>query len=165
MRGTTVFAAGQRVRVIISIHVPRAGYDLYHRDSGSWANFISIHVPRAGYDHAAQRLIEGGETFLSTYPVRGTTSRPCSRARTRCISIHVPRAGYDASRTVSESTETVFLSTYPVRGTTTSHLSTPLTCQFLSTYPVRGTTTPDIRRSHKRPISIHVPRAGYDRAV
>ena len=33
---------------------------------------------------------------------------------------------------------------------------------FLSTYPVRGTTLVSLPADLQKPISIHVPRAGYD---
>ena len=36
---------------------------------------------------------------------------------------------------------------------------------FQSTHPVRGATFPDQRQKPFRPISIHAPRAGCDRAV
>ena len=56
-----------------------------------------------------------------------------------------------------------FLSTYPVRGTTRG-VSMDVTFKlFLSTYPVRGTTTGTGRALYSLKISIHVPRAGYDR--
>ncbi len=100
-------------------------------------------------------------TFLSTFPLRGTSSHywclerthrhfyprsPCGERLLLClvsppqstISIHVPLAG-----NVS---------------TTTVHTPTPMS--FLSTFPLRGTS-----RRHKWPlnmgiISIHVPLAG-----
>ncbi len=82
---------------------------------------ISIHVPRAGYDSTAQTTSSEYTSFLSTYPVRGTTKAaltgcrcrmyfyprtPCgvrqgvheSRRQQLGISIHVPRAGYDNYR-------------------------------------------------------------------
>ena len=49
VRGTTVIFGCVKRDLCISIHVPRAGYDLqlplYSANCG-----ISIHVPRAGYD-------------------------------------------------------------------------------------------------------------------
>ena len=145
----------------ISIHVPRAGYDYFTCQDKRDA-IISIHVPRAGYDRL--RGVDTGllKIFLSTYPVRGTTSSA-----------------------VQSQTLQTFLSTYPVRGTTwcwqTFHMvrhnfypRTPCGVRqrcitfnqfkkvFLSTYPVRGTTTSPTSRAYTRTISIHVPRAGYD---
>ena len=101
----------------ISIHVPRAGYDS-ERCVGSPTSRISIHVPRAGYDCRYLPLLLArrnfyprtpcgvrprrmamtrcGGTFLSTYPVRGTTGRSSRPGCRTAISIHVPRAGYDA---------------------------------------------------------------------
>ena len=58
---------------------------------------------------------------------------------------------------------TKFLSTYPVRGTTFLRRPPERGRGFLSTYPVRGTTIRLMCILHKSEISIHVPRAGYDR--
>ena len=82
----------------ISIHVPRAGYDLvwlyfpipepyfYPRTPcGVRLHYailvpidqaISIHVPRAGYDSSPGLSQYISKSFLSTYPVRGTTIFP-----------------------------------------------------------------------------------------
>ena len=140
MRGTTRSAAGAR------------------GDKG-----ISIHVPRAGYDASMSTAVMPTSAFLSTYPVRGTTTAsavppawqrnfyprtPCGvrhRVALRVlpktnISIHVPRAGYDCEAGRRDSG----------------------VAAFLSTYPVRGTTPEQHPGHHRQPISIHVPRAGYD---
>ena len=82
----------------------------------------------------------GGEIFLSTYPVRGTTSELYADSKEEIflstypvrgttefgefvdndpnISIHVPRAGYDVGLPRQYGAMIKFLSTYPVRGTT-----------------------------------------------
>ena len=57
---------------VISIHVPRAGYDQKILHFSLCTRGISIHVPRAGYDV----ISDEGKLWL-------------------IISIHVPRAGYD----------------------------------------------------------------------
>ena len=60
----------------ISIHVPRAGYDLAFPYAETSVEHISIHVPRAGYDDSRQCRSDYHLIFLSTYPVRGTTTSP-----------------------------------------------------------------------------------------
>ena len=50
VRGTTRSGGNTGRKSGISIHVPRAGYDLGAADIGSPDTTISIHVPRAGYD-------------------------------------------------------------------------------------------------------------------
>ena len=101
---------------------------------------ISIHVPLAGDDGCQ---ISGGwvrSLFLSTSPLRGTTTPPgviidhCSYFYPR------PPCGGRLARRVTISTTTTFLSTSPLRGTT---------C-----YSPEDAAT--IR------ISIHVPLAGDD---
>ena len=101
----------------ISIHVPRAGYDKSRERFKNRRVFISIHVPRAGYDQGvrgedrqhryfyprtpcgvrplARLSSRAAITFLSTYPVRGTTLATLYTIKNQ-----------------------IFLSTYPVRGTT-----------------------------------------------
>ena len=102
---------------------------------------ISIHVPRAGYDSAFLPWIHPTKYF---YPRTPCGVRPVHRrahAANHEISIHVPRAGYDIIHSAGVFQNPVFLSTYPVRGTTLLWR-----CEqcgetlFLSTYPVRGTT-------------------------
>ena len=72
VRGTTLFRRFAFVSLYISIHVPRAGYDLFQ------------------IIHKITSL-----SFLSTYPVRGTTVLHQPLFQIIHISIHVPRAGYD----------------------------------------------------------------------
>ena len=101
----------------ISIHVPRAGYDgVQYRIVQ--IQRISIHVPRAGYDMVPTMMPSSLSAFLSTYPVRGTTSVPVCSMVSPLISIHVPRAGYDVTISGPDGSTKIFLSTYPVRGTT-----------------------------------------------
>ena len=58
---------------------------------------ISIHVPLAGDDGKLRAAAKRTKEFLSTSPLRGTTStRAAARAETLRISIHVPLAGDDA---------------------------------------------------------------------
>ena len=129
--------------MFISIHVPRAGYDTEEWTCTSLLSEISIHVPRAGYD--ADQGAGGAE---------------CG------ISIHVPRAGYDSKRCFHVTPTLLFLSTYPVRGTTRLRVLRVLPDGHF--YP---RTPCGVRLKNKadydayRAISIHVPRAGYDRGL
>ena len=101
---------------------------------------ISIHVPRAGYDPRTPQQSATAQEFLSTYPVRGTTSP------------------HNYWRTTKS-----FLSTYPVRGTTSSRRPT-----HRPSYHFYPRTPCGVRRAavdiitSDSGISIHVPRAGYD---
>ena len=103
------------------------------------------------------------------------------------ISIHPPRAGWDWWTCSSVSEAGKFQSTHPVRGGTSQPTGTRPVPQFQSTHPVRGGTRQSICsygvRYHFNPptpcgvghcgcaalddesyISIHPPRAGWDRA-
>ena len=99
-------------------------------------------MPREGHDvgetqqHGYNYLI-----FLSTCPVRGTTSLLLASWLGLLISIHVPREGHDHQFITFSRGSSEFLSTCPVRGTTVE--------PQLVVYPFA--------------ISIHVPREGHDR--
>ena len=157
--------SGQSCRVSwcsISIHVPRAGYDAAERYVPP-SESISIHVPRAGYDMNTTSSSARPRTFLSTYPVRGTTCQ-AARQRSPCRYFY-PRTpcGVRLNGNINMGSSIIFLSTYPVRGTTARDVAlmmsllnfyprTPCGVRqrrllrlergvvFLSTYPVRGTT-------------------------
>ena len=94
VRGGT--AGGQRPQTghDISIHPPRAGWDL-HQVSTSYAVPISIHPPRAGWDCRLLRRLRRRGYFNPPTPCgvgrRGTW--PCFAGLG--ISIHPPRAGWD----------------------------------------------------------------------
>mgnify|MGYP000054979399 CR=1 FL=1 len=123
----------------ISIHVPRAGYDADRRGHRPGQGHFYPRTP-CGVRLSCCICHIHKAIFLSTYPVRGTTSTPLSFAALRLflstypvrgttkllpqtsplygISIHVPRAGYDTSTRDIIDNANAFLSTYPVRGTT-----------------------------------------------
>ena len=63
--------------------------------------YISIHVPREGHDKKGLLAVFGKAAFLSTCPVRGTTTTDATYNRRFKISIHVPREGHDHSRLTS----------------------------------------------------------------
>ena len=125
-------------------------------------------------------------SFLSTYPVRGTTfqtkggggaaeisihvpragydqsAAPLSRAFFS-ISIHVPRAGYDVESLYTSGATIIFLSTYPVRGTTRWRgRRCPPVVHFYPRTPCGVRPGEGQARRARAGISIHVPRAGYD---
>ena len=60
----------------ISILAPRAGRDLRGLDEAEQRNKISILAPRAGRDCELALETEREQTFQSSRPVRGATSRP-----------------------------------------------------------------------------------------
>ena len=73
VRGTTIYDAIFNVRNGISIHVPRAGYDLCADDTGGrFMTFLSTY-PVRGTTSSLSTMRIALNIFLSTYPVRGTT--------------------------------------------------------------------------------------------
>ena len=170
---------------IISIHVPLAGDDRRKRTAATWVLHFYPRPPCGG------RLVlsatqPGSFVFLSTSPLRGTTTVRRSNIPSACISIHVPLAGDDRRCFCRQRQKiAIFLSTSPLRGTTADNLTdiNALSnfyprppcggrrvrrrprCRgaaFLSTSPLRGTTRPVNGPEHGRAISIHVPLAGDD---
>ena len=139
MRGTTVIFGCVKRDLCISIHVPRAGYDNNEALVTSRRNHFYPRTP-CGVRQSRRKERETMEEFLSTYPVRGTTSG-------------LATAGSVAA----------FLSTYPVRGTTACRMGRPRATRYF--YPRtpcgvrRGACASGLRGGD---ISIHVPRAGYD---
>ena len=105
-------------------------------------------------------------TFLSTYPVRGTTGRTGqSRQQHRDFYPRTPCGVRQATSRLRRAL-LLFLSTYPVRGTTT-----PISERMVKYYYFYPRTPCGVRRAVQRRhfrgqrISIHVPRAGYDRRI
>ena len=130
-----------RKRGAISIHVPLAGDDASSCAAPCACRRISIHVPLAGDDCSFVDISQHLGLFLSTSPLRGTTTsclnlwtsssnfypRPPCGGRpylsilvntTFEISIHVPLAGDDRDLTGIQGAIETFLSTSPLRGTT-----------------------------------------------
>ena len=101
-------------------------------------------------------------SFLSTSPLRGTTSFRELYGVLGDISIHVPLAGDDRRISMAANCPLLFLSTSPLRGTTAKRTSAALREPFLSTSPLRGTTTEPAEGRRAPAISIHVPLAGDD---
>ena len=144
---------------------------------------ISIHVPLAGNVASASAAARSTLTFLSTFPLRGT-----SRAQTGCcrkitISIHVPLAGNVSKLRLQHPGAFTFLSTFPLRGTSTRPVTRLCPSRYFYPRSPCGERRHDanylIRRlnfyprspcgerrkrlcASRRPnyISIHVPLAG-----
>ena len=124
----------------ISIHPPRAGWDLRSESQGGRDNAISIHPPRAGWDLVCCIILRTTKEFQSTHPVRGGTVNGNGRR-----------------------TEQLFQSTHPVRGGTPvlakshpsqSHFNPPTPC---------GVGRLQVQLCLFEHISIHPPRAGWDK--
>ena len=139
VRGATKNPEFGEIRVIISIHAPRAGSDI---KSGLRKGKLKYFNPRSP---CGERLkLVGGELiqaqFQSTLPVRGATLIRFNERRNIYISIHAPRAGSDMVCILMYIICVVFQSTLPVRGATLYRL-------YLFVIVI---------------ISIHAPRAGSD---
>ena len=116
--GTTEISQMQRALERISIHVPRVGDDP-RVEAGVFAeHHISIHVPRVGDDQRQRVLHAGGNLFLSTSPVWGTTG-----------------TGYELCGTLEN-----FYPRPPCGGRRVLPLACYRNLEFLSTSPVWGTT-------------------------
>ena len=126
-------------------------------------NKISIHVPRAGYDAIRDGRFSFTASFLSTYPVRGTTRATGAGRLHHSISIHVPRAGYDTiDQNIIDCWKKISIHVPRAGYDMEQMFDCESYCHF---YP---RTPCGVRRdgnNHYIPnvgISIHVPRAGYD---
>ena len=60
---------------IISIHAPREGGDATKQITDAIKSNISIHAPREGGDNSCSLMAVLSDTFQSTPPARGATSR------------------------------------------------------------------------------------------
>ena len=188
MRGTTRKSPKSKQSSQISIHVPLAGDDSAASAAVSLPRAISIHVPLAGDDvwrarcnlvpkhfyprppcggrHNVNRLCRKRCTFLSTSPLRGTTSRRCRTGHTPAqISIHVPLAGDDGSDYRIAEAYTHFYPRPPCGGRPKVVVPQNVKAAFLSTSPLRGTTPVAAVGLALCNISIHVPLAGDDRGA
>ena len=140
--GTPVDELG-RVVVPISIHPPRAGWDL--PDGSSYCNICDFNPPtpcgvgRAPFDRGslgeadfnpptpcgvgrwAKSPVSRCFGFQSTHPVRGGTPLEMLALVEATISIHPPRAGWDARHLLRRIGFQIFQSTHPVRGGTLRH--------------------------------------------
>ena len=134
-RGGITLELGQR----ISIHAPREGCDLRHRNlGGGQSRFQSTHPVRGATQDGGRT--QNAQQFQSTHPVRGATRGRCGADVGQRISIHAPREGCDLGNQQTMQLADIFQSTHPVRGAT-SYVETVLFGSiFQSTHPVRGAT-------------------------
>ena len=139
VRGTTRCFPFLRTGGIISIHVPRAGYDLGLRPLTLRDLYFYPRTP-CGVRRSFCPPARSCSTFLSTYPVRGTTWAGISEDEFNEISIHVPRAGYDLMPNSPLCTPSNFYPRTPCGVRRIWQIQQLKARVFLSTYPVRGTT-------------------------
>ena len=135
----------------IGLHAP-----LRHRD-------ISIHPPRAGWDLPDFPAIITSGLFQSTHPVRGGTGTERRRSGRILISIHPPRAGWDPR--LYNVYLPHLISIHPPRAgwdlpnkpvwVVAFHFNPPTPCGV--------GLVDDQQIAPVRVISIHPPRAGWDR--
>ena len=139
VRGTTYKYIYIYRYIIISIHVPRAGYD------ASWETKLKrglYFYPRTpcGVRPINRRRLELWRADF--YPRTPCGVRPETPARASWETNFYPRTPCGVRQVVKYvwRLPLKFLSTYPVRGTTLDDEALLPVYQFLSTYPVRGTT-------------------------
>ena len=135
-----------------------------------------------------QELISKNETFQSTPPARGATSKFTEDENANKISIHAPREGGDGIPVQCPLPFSGFQSTPPARGATLErdyiksrqkisihapreggdNILTTQKCthsKFQSTPPARGATRSARQEVQELRISIHAPREGGDPAI
>ncbi len=140
-RGETPNTRNGARPILISIHSPRTGRDLYTFWSGFSSGGISIHSPRTGRDMAAISPFAAAPDFNPLSP-HGERHLPLVNIPDLPqISIHSPRTGRDVAFEVEVGHGRLFQSTLPARG---------------------ETLIPDIGDDDGA-ISIHSPRTGRDR--
>ena len=101
---------------------------------------ISIHAPRVGSDMLHRDDAVCGEVFQSTLPVWGATAVKTSISGALAISIHAPRVGSDPNAQGTITRADLFQSTLPVWGATSLRLAMFPKSSFQSTLPVWGAT-------------------------
>ena len=91
------------------------------------------------------------QQFLSTFLLRGTSEFMKKLTLDTSISIHVPLAGNVNARPGRFVSEQLFLSTFPLRGTSFKLFAiAPDSYKFLSTFPLRGTSSAGARAAQGR---------------
>ena len=126
------------VVVNISIHPPRAGWDLVSLIRQAVGGDFNPPTP-CGVGPAVKHGDAGTDRFQSTHPVRGGTTAAASCIRHRSISIHPPRVGWDLRR--ERRRTAVLISIHPPRVGWDDHHRQP---------------------AARAGISIHPPRVGWD---
>ena len=115
--GESVHASGN-----ISIHVPLAG-NVYNYPVSCFDFFYFYPRSPCGERPDTFLLVLSGQAFLSTFPLRGTSTMGESIEWQTPISIHVPLAGNVWPEILTMTWGLAFLSTFPLRGTSRSSAS------------------------------------------
>ena len=183
--GATADHAQTYSNIIISIHAPRVGSDLFGLTFPDSQRDFNPRSP-CGERPKGGRWRECCWIFQSTLPVWGATVHVHLVAHPRKgisihaprvgsddnlgitgttakISIHAPRVGSDGDDSTVKTYSVKFQSTLPVWGATKAKVVDKVTAKFQSTLPVWGATSGQERlvESEIR-ISIHAPRVGSD---
>ncbi len=139
MRGATHEGKERHPSMIISIHAPHAGSDVYIERAGAGNADFNPRSPcgeRLSLKSATEQLLK----FQSTLPMRGATR-------------------------IREHRQNGFIgfqSTLPMRGATTFGQIGLRLGKFQSTLPMRGATRKPMNVADQFLISIHAPHAGSD---
>ncbi len=148
--------------LLVSIHAPRAGGDIYVWIETAYLASFNPRPPRGGRLQTGALRGEGYK-FQSTPPARGATRPRPDHLRRYAVSIHAPRAGGDPTRTSGRRKRCGFQSTPPARGATApTGLEISAVTPFQSTPPARGATLYRLQLRGVFTVSIHAPRAGGD---
>ena len=150
------------VALLVSIHAPRVGCDIYLqlvRLAVSCFNprtpggvrlqcfvsvvqllSVSIHAPRAGCDTICRSAIRNYSRFQSTHPARGATSKTSTEFPTDSVSIHAPRPGCDSPSPTRPFLKNGFNPRTPPGVRQNSTQTNLQVFPFQSTHPARGAT-------------------------
>ena len=150
--------------LLISIHAPRTGSDIFRHFLSCVQVAISIHAPRTGSDAPTlHQLLNKPPAFQSTLPARGATRRQQLIYHGLGISIHAPRTGSDGRYACpSDQRPDKFQSTLPARGATPQSARQSCPGYFNPRSPHGERRPGGCRRAPPQEISIHAPRTGSD---
>ena len=82
--------------ILISIHAPHAGSDVYHHHPGIKHGNFNPRSPCGERQKQVERVVKAN-LFQSTLPMRGATKAGRKGSKSQLISIHAPHAGSDAA--------------------------------------------------------------------
>ena len=183
--GATAEGAVANAEESISIHAPAWGRDFRAMPLNP-ISLISIHAPAWGRDQAHGNPVDKGghfnprarmgarryaccvrsntNAFQSTRPHGGATYLLCNKKYKIPISIHAPAWGRDCSSCNSSKRQDDFNPRARMGARLTLESRKFGQPQFQSTRPHGGATHSSVDRPHRKPISIHAPAWGRDRA-
>ena len=139
MRGATHYFYKIRKPLIISIHAPHAGCDIF-------AVRIALHLihfnPRTpcGVRRCSFALSSPSSSFQSTHPMRGATRLCVAFARLLYISIHAPHAGCDRTNVLENLFGGISIHAPHAGCDVSTNSSMNSALSFQSTHPMRGAT-------------------------